>query len=282
MSESNFEAVRRPAGERPTGELGVSGVAVRVRGSTRRLRSGEYLIGRADDCEISLRAPRVSRRHARLHVQRGAASIEDLGSANGVLVNGRRIPANGLHGLSQGDRVELGGIELTMLQAEATHSSTQNFEPPGTDANPGSPTLNETGFEMAGKIAARALAERRTQVAIEVLHGPLVRVLDDARAGRHVPEQVRAAALRNACQLACATGDSAWTNYVFDMLLSLPSPFSVEIDTAVEAALRQVRRPDPERILSYVRKLAREPLSWERIRATQRADRLLRIIGRAA
>jgi hypothetical protein len=281
MGEPNLPADRSSKREGGKGELLVSGVALRFRGATRRLRSGEYLIGRANECEISLRGPRVSRRHARLHVERGGASIEDLGSANGVLVNGRRIPAAGLHGLSQGDRIEVGGIELTMLEADATQSSTKSFEPPDFDAAPG-PTLNETGFEMAGKIAARALAERRTEVAIEVLHGPLARVLDDARSARYVPEQVRDAALRHACQLACATADNRWTNYAFDLLSALPSPFSVEIDAAVEAALRQVRRPDPERILGYVRKLAREPLSWERIRATQRADRLLRIIGRAA
>ncbi len=65
---------------------------------------GEYLplplvgldIGRAPENNLCLVEPEVSRRHARLQVAEDLASVEltDLGSTNGVFVNGRRVDAN--------------------------------------------------------------------------------------------------------------------------------------------------------------------------------------------
>jgi hypothetical protein len=68
-------------------------------------------LGRSRDCEIVLSDPNVSRHHAALRPSGGAWMIEDLGSTNGVKVNGRRIdqPA----ALTPGDRIELGTAVLT-------------------------------------------------------------------------------------------------------------------------------------------------------------------------
>jgi hypothetical protein len=68
-------------------------------------------LGRSRDCEIVLEDPNVSRHHAALRPSGGAWVIEDLGSTNGVKVNGRRIdhPA----ALTPGDRIELGTAVLT-------------------------------------------------------------------------------------------------------------------------------------------------------------------------
>jgi len=52
---------------------------------------GEFLIGRSHSADIILPSDNVSRRHARLYTVDGGCFIEDLGSANGVFVNGRRI-----------------------------------------------------------------------------------------------------------------------------------------------------------------------------------------------
>ncbi len=52
---------------------------------------GEFLIGRSQSADIVLPSDNVSRRHARLYTVDGKCYIEDLGSANGVFVNGRRI-----------------------------------------------------------------------------------------------------------------------------------------------------------------------------------------------
>jgi pSer/pThr/pTyr-binding forkhead associated (FHA) protein len=67
-------------------------------------------IGRSRDCEIVLDDVGISRRHAEIRPGRGGWTIEDLGSTNGVLVNGLEI--RGAQPLHPGDRVELGSTEI--------------------------------------------------------------------------------------------------------------------------------------------------------------------------
>lgn len=71
-------------------------------------------IGRSRECDIVLGDANVSRRHAEVRPGRtgeGTWTIEDLGSTNGVRVNGRI--ADGAHPLRHGDRIELGTADLT-------------------------------------------------------------------------------------------------------------------------------------------------------------------------
>lgn len=49
------------------------------------------VIGRANDCEISLAAAHLSRRHAQLQVIDGMLFVKDLGSANGTFLNGQQV-----------------------------------------------------------------------------------------------------------------------------------------------------------------------------------------------
>lgn len=53
--------------------------------------SGEYLLGRDPACELVLADARVSRRHARLTVTGDRGRIADLGSKNGLAVDGRAV-----------------------------------------------------------------------------------------------------------------------------------------------------------------------------------------------
>jgi FhaA, N-terminal domain/FHA domain len=63
-------------------------------------------IGRSRDADCVLRDPNVSRHHAELRRSpQGGWTIADLGSTNGVKVNGRRV---GSTRLSSGDQVTLG------------------------------------------------------------------------------------------------------------------------------------------------------------------------------
>jgi DNA-binding winged helix-turn-helix (wHTH) protein len=55
------------------------------------LPDGEYIAGRDADCSLVIDASTVSRRHARITVVSGTATIEDLDSTNGTFVNGTRI-----------------------------------------------------------------------------------------------------------------------------------------------------------------------------------------------
>ncbi len=52
---------------------------------------GPIVLGRSLDSDIAVVSPHVSRQHARLEVEADDLYIEDLGSSNGTVVNGRKI-----------------------------------------------------------------------------------------------------------------------------------------------------------------------------------------------
>ncbi len=70
----------------------------------------EITIGRQEGNTIRLTERNVSRRHARLLKRNGSYVIEDLGSYNGVTVNGERIDANAE--LAAGDQLGIGDYDL--------------------------------------------------------------------------------------------------------------------------------------------------------------------------
>jgi len=77
----------------------------------RNVLSGDRVVlGRSRDCDVVLADPNISRRHAELRPSRRGWAITDLGSTNGIKVNGRRV-AEAL--LGPGDRITLGVTELT-------------------------------------------------------------------------------------------------------------------------------------------------------------------------
>jgi DNA-binding winged helix-turn-helix (wHTH) protein len=81
-------------------------------GGQATLGEGEHIIGRDPQASVFLDAPGVSRRHARLAVVDGCATLEDLGSKNGSTVSGR--PADRRTPIADGDIVTIGIVELTV------------------------------------------------------------------------------------------------------------------------------------------------------------------------
>jgi hypothetical protein len=75
---------------------------------------GPMLIGRAPECELSVRDPRVSRQHARIHARDGHLVLTDLGSTNGTRVNGQRVREVVL---GDGDRILVGETELVVASS---------------------------------------------------------------------------------------------------------------------------------------------------------------------
>ena len=88
-----------------------SGRAMLVGGGKRTVLTGNRIvIGRSRDCDVTLDDPNVSRRHAELRRDGGSWIIADLGSTNGVKINGHRVHE---HPLSPGDEITLGLERLT-------------------------------------------------------------------------------------------------------------------------------------------------------------------------
>lgn len=91
------------------------------------LPEGENLLGRVDGAAAWIDSPSVSRRHARIVVSGGRATIEDLGSKNGSYVRGQRLSSAAR--LLDGDEVRLGRVRMTFRVRAGTASTQTDFEP---------------------------------------------------------------------------------------------------------------------------------------------------------
>src|SRR5262249_36842921 len=83
---------------------------------------GAITIGRAADLELQLDHASVSRRHARITVERGEVRIADLGSHNGTWVDGEMV--HGERTLTNGDTVAIGEVIVVIhapLRRELPH-----------------------------------------------------------------------------------------------------------------------------------------------------------------
>jgi two-component system, cell cycle response regulator len=72
-------------------------------------------IGRDLDCEITISHGTVSRRHAELRGRRNARTVEDLGSTNGIYVNGAPVKKADL---SSGDFIKIGEVIFKYLSGD--------------------------------------------------------------------------------------------------------------------------------------------------------------------
>ena len=96
--------------------LGREIVSLTFDGTKHELDGGRATIGRSKDCDIRLTDPNVSRRHAELRQEGTAYWILDLGSTNGVTVNGRRQQRAQLQ---NEDRITVGSTELVFRRSAA-------------------------------------------------------------------------------------------------------------------------------------------------------------------
>jgi Protein of unknown function (DUF3662)/FHA domain len=86
---------------------------LKVSGKRHELSRDGAVLGRSRECDITLEDPNVSRRHAEVRLEDGAWWIVDLGSTNGIEVNGERVDRARL---DNDDRIVLGRTELAFEQ----------------------------------------------------------------------------------------------------------------------------------------------------------------------
>lgn len=84
------------------------------------------VIGRKDDCEISLSDISVSRIHAMLRYDEGTYIVFDLGSSAGTLVNDEKVPNSGKF-LSNGDKISV-GKSILLFEENLTEAMKQHRE----------------------------------------------------------------------------------------------------------------------------------------------------------
>lgn len=74
---------------------------------------GEFMFGRGPECDVRPNSDMVSRQHCIVQVADAGATIRDVGSRNGTLVNGKILL--GERKLAHGDTLQLGPLVLQVI-----------------------------------------------------------------------------------------------------------------------------------------------------------------------
>ena len=88
-------------------------LVLEVNGTRHPLQPPGLLIGRGSEADLRINDPGISRRHAQIRVNAASQGLHidivDLGSTNGILVNGQRVQ----HAvLQEGTRIEIGSTRM--------------------------------------------------------------------------------------------------------------------------------------------------------------------------
>jgi hypothetical protein len=142
---SNTSAAVTPVdGERMTETaIRTSDVIIEVNGMRHPLRPPGVVIGRGSEAELRINDPGISRRHAQLAVtDEGAGggtevTVHDLGSTNGVILNGQRVHEGRVR---DGSHIQLGNTVIVVRITESvsgTDVAGDSVAPANTDVGGG-------------------------------------------------------------------------------------------------------------------------------------------------
>jgi hypothetical protein len=242
------------------------------------LSVGRFVIGRSTECQLSLDDPLVSRKHALLLVTENFVEIKDLGSRNGVLVNGAKI--GGPTRLQDGDKIAIGSQDMTILARRGsihpdlpkqpprfTSDTMTSLEPVVTPTIEGPrllplserapPTENQStskrdAFQLLGGVAEKSMALGRYEEAERILSALLEHVLQVFRLGGNNDPALVDDAGRFGAKLAVATAKPYWVNYVIELYTHAKRPCSAATIDELHAALRKVKNVDLAALRAYI------------------------------
>lgn len=138
------------------------------------LADGEHVIGRGEEATVRLAAPGLSRRHARIVVRQGRATLEDLESKNGTFCGDD--PVTSPRALRDGDVIHLGRrVRLAFHLHGPDHTETET---------PGAVGAARAVFRKDGELWTAGFEGQTVRLAEVKGYGDLARLL--ARPGVEV------------------------------------------------------------------------------------------------
>jgi pSer/pThr/pTyr-binding forkhead associated (FHA) protein len=213
------------------------------------LPQGDTLVGRSASCQVTLDDPLVSREHARIRINGVNATVEDLGSRNGVQVGSKPIAR--IASLTNGDRVRIGTQEFVFLAVPATNepatrgatrqtgfmchcSGCARAYPAellvcpacGASGRVEEDTLTgdaqrDWGLELAAEAVARARAGKNTDDLERVLAHARLGVEQRLAEGRSVERQLIDGVGMAAAEVAASRGEAGWGRWALSIYASL-------------------------------------------------------------
>ncbi|MBK7581744.1 MAG: FHA domain-containing protein [Myxococcales bacterium] len=237
--------------------------SILYRGHRFELKPGTLVVGRGTGCQLVLDDALVSRKHAEIEVTASSATLVDLGSVNGVFVNGTR--AGGRQVLADGDKLVIGQQELTLFAAAnptlLPESPTARLSaetlvglesPLARTADESEATHQGDALSLLGGVVDKVLALGRGDEAERILGNYLRNYLAMAQRSQAVTPDGAERAVAYAVKLASATGKAEWVDYGFALYSVLKRPLPNVIVEQLYTVLRQTKGVDLTLLRSYV------------------------------
>lgn len=206
---------------------------------------GATVIGRSLDCNLTIEDPLVSRQHARILIEDGGETVEDMESRNGVRVNGVQIKAP--TPLNDGDRVRIGTQDFVFCRVDPAgkgHSKTtgvlrlcsmchlpyprESVSCPNCEATEqtdeetlsgafGNESQTAWNVQLLVEALARALSLGRVQDAERIVRRATAQVEELLSLGGIVEPRALAALAMQAISTTTTTNDPTWVLWVVDI-----------------------------------------------------------------
>lgn len=238
------------------------------------LSGPEVVLGRSPDCQVTIEDPLVSRRHASISLAGTHPTIVDLGSRNGVRLNGELISDRAV--LQNNDRIRLGTQDLVFLVVDADRSARQTRatgmirqcqhcsrpfpgESPvcphcGTEVGAQTQTAEfdtitalvvEPGagwaFQLLGEVVERALNADRMAEAERALQRAAKEIDERVRNNRGVDAVSLSKLSLYAFRLALAQGRLEWVRWVLDLYKAHGAMLSADLLDWMESSSEPFR-----------------------------------------
>ena len=217
-----------------------------------QLDRSPIVIGRSSKADIGLNSALLSRRHAQLTLAERGFVIEDLGSRNGVIVNGQKLTAPRL--LKSSDVLVLADETLIYVELDEPDPKRQATVaglvvrdsdratklPSFSDDDQSIATRRADAFHLLGSVVDKALALGRSDEAEHLIGNHLIAALSEAKAGRKLEADMARTAATYALKLAVATSKPAWLDFPVRLYLALKQTMPLPLVDELYTLLRRV------------------------------------------
>lgn len=244
------------------------------------------IIGRSPECHVTIEDPLVSRQHARIVLDENGALCEDLGSRNGVKLNGRGLRS--ITRLKDGDRLRIGTQELVFCEligdgAQAQLSKTTGFlrhcakchlpYPQEIQACPtcgatelldddtmtgelASPSEHSWSLQLLVEVLEKAVAMNRTQDVVRTLQRMATQIDERIQSGGRIDPKQLATVAESSVRASASAGDPGWVAWVLRIYARIRAvPPKAVTESIAELAMthRATLRPAVEAVVAAAR-----------------------------
>lgn len=231
---------------------------LRYRAHDIELPPGEFVVGRSEDCQLSLDDAMVSRRHAVFRVTATAVVLADLESRNGVMVNGERVVSE--RQLTDGDRVTIGKHALlfsiapdSIREYKLLQRTLGPIELEELESAPKANVLKiVSAFSTLSSLADKTLVLGRPQEAERILSVPLNDLMKELQRGVDVDGAILAPFAVYALKLAHELQKAQWIHWILDAYAARKTLMPAQLIDELFSVAPKLKHLGRQPLLDYV------------------------------